>query len=226
MELCKNCNAGCCRRYLRPIWGSDIIRICETLNVDMFFFITVIKEEKGKELRGKEPVFYFTDAGEEMYFSIWLKSNLSRFYPEVTKCMFLQEWSAEAQQSEELTGVIGRCGIYDIRPINCRVWPAEYSAKDDKVLIKDPYTDLEHKPDKATDSEGYSLCPKPLTKEDYSRFEEQYYKDALINHHEWQFFIKVSEKWNQNPDVSDKFYDFLKQEYSNRLYPTQNNKRS
>ena len=29
--------------------------------------------------------------------------------------------------------------------------------------------------------------------------------------------MKVAEKWNKKPDVSDNFYDFIVKEYSDRL---------
>lgn len=219
MDLCKNCHGGCCRRYLPPLWGSDIIRISEALKVDMFFFITVVKEKNPEAMFGKEPIFNFTDAGQEMYFQIFLKSILSKYYPDVTKCMFLQEWSAEVQQSETLTGIVGRCGIYDIRPINCRTWPAEYNPKEQKVMINDPYYNLANRDDRASDSPGYDICYKPLTKEEYEKYEEQYHKDAILNHFERQFFIEISQKWNRNPDISENFYKFLLKEYRNRLIP-------
>lgn len=219
MELCKNCHAGCCRRYNPSILGIDIIRICKALNVDMFFLISAIKidEEKAEKLKNEKPIFIFTDLGEKMYFSLILKSNLSRLYPETTKCIFLQEWSAEAQQSEELTGIIGRCGIYDIRPLNCRKWPAEYDDEEHKVVIPDPYTVLEKTHEKANDSPAYSLCPEPIKPEYLTKYEEMYNKYSVLYHKEKAFFIKVAQKWNEKPDLSDNFYKFLLKEYASRI---------
>lgn len=219
MELCRNCHAGCCRRYNPYLWGSDIIRICETLGVDISFFTFAhkINEDEIDKLKGKEPVFIFTDSGEPQHFVLILKFNESKMYPAISKCMFLQEWSAEAMQSEELTGIIGRCGIYGIRPINCRAWPASYDEEKKKVVIKDPHLILDKKHKKPSDNPGYEICERAMTHEDYAKYEEGYVNDAILNHHEKQFFLQLAEKWNENPDVSDNFYAFLKKEYSNRI---------
>lgn len=218
MELCKTCNAGCCRRYNPFLWGSDIIRICEALKVDINFFTSVVPIEGDKvdELMGKEPMFKFTDAGDGYYILV-LKLNESKYHPGTSKCMFMQEWSAEAQGSEELKGIIGRCGIYSIRPINCRAWPAKYDPERKKVIIRDPHLLLEKEHKLPDNNPVYSICKRPLTHEDYAIYEEEYAQDAIYNYHEKEFFVHVAQKWNQNPDVSDNLYDFLIKEYANRI---------
>lgn len=219
MELCKNCHAGCCRRYNPYLWGSDIIRISEVLGVDINFFTFAhkVSEEEAKELKDKEPVFIFTDGGTENHFVLILKFNESKMYPGISKCMFLQEWNAEALQSEELTGIIGRCGIYGIRPVNCRAWPASYDPDKKKVVIKDPYLILDKKHKRPSENPGYDICERPIKHDDFAPYEDGYTQDAILNYNEKQFFIQLAEKWNQNPDVSDNFYEFLKKEYANRI---------
>jgi len=219
MELCKTCHAGCCRRYNPYLWGSDIIRICNTLKVDVNFFTSVRKVEGDEieQLKGKEPMFIFTDSGQENYFVLVMKFNESKYYPGTSKCMFLQEWSADALGSEELSGIIGRCGVYGIRPINCRAWPATYDENVRNVVIQDPHLILDKKHKRITDDPVQDICSRPMTHEDYSQYESQYVEDALINNYEKQFFIKVADKWNKNPDVSDKFYEFILKEYNNRI---------
>ncbi len=219
MEDCKICHGGCCRRYIVPLWGSDIIRISEALEVDMFFFISVVKyeKEKAEEKKKTEPLFIFTEAGTDCYFQIILKSHMSKLYPNTSKCIFLQEWSASAQQSEELEGIIGRCGIYDIRPLTCKTWPVGYDEKNDQVVLNDPYLIQEKRPDRPGDSIAYSICPKELCFDDYKNFEDEYVKSAILDNYERKFFRKIAEKWNKNPDLSDKLYKFIKEEYKNRI---------
>jgi len=219
MELCKNCHAGCCRRYNPYLWGSDIIRICQALEVDISFFTYAhqIKGEEIEKLKDKEPMFIFTDSGEEQHFVLILKANESKLYPDTSKCMFLQEWNAEAMRSEELTGVIGRCGIYGIRPINCRAWPAAYDEETKGVVIRDPNLILDKRHKRIDDSHVFDICSRAMTHEDYSRYEDDYVKDAVVNYHEKEYFMQVADKWNQKPDVSDNFYKFLLSEYSNRI---------
>lgn len=218
MELCKNCHAGCCRRYNPYLWGSDIIRIVEALKVDLNFFTSAyLVEDKLEQIKGKEPVFIFTDSGEPLHFVLVLKLNASRFFPDSSKCMFLQEWSAQAQGSEELTGIIGRCGIYGIRPINCRAWPAKYDEEKQNVIIRDPHNILDKEHRRVDDSPCYDICERELTHDDYAVYENQYVEDAIINKHEKEFFMQLADKWNENPDVSDNFYAFLKKEYADRI---------
>ncbi|OGI00283.1 MAG: hypothetical protein A2Y25_01485 [Candidatus Melainabacteria bacterium GWF2_37_15] len=219
MELCKSCHAGCCRRYNPVIWGSDIIRICEALNVDIFFILSVIKvdKEKAKQLENIEPIFIFTDTGEELYFELTLKYEESKYFPGSSKCMFLREWNAKELGSEELSGIISRCSIYSIRPINCRAWPVGYDAQRDQVILKDPHLVFEKEHKRVNESPAYSLCSRELKHEDYMMNEETMAQNAIINHYEMEFFIKLAHKWNQNPDVSDNFYKFLVKEYNNRI---------
>ncbi len=219
MELCTTCHGGCCRRYNPHLWGSDIIRICETLKVDIHFFTTAfpVSEDKVNDVIDKIPVFIFTDCGEDQYLSLVLKVNESRFYPGTSKCIFLHEWHAELMGSEELKGVIGRCGIYNCRPVGCRAYPAVYDRQKKKAVIKDPYLILENEHKRVSDSPAYNLCERELTCEDYAPFEQDYVNSAVLSRYEREFFIKVAEKWNKNPDISDNFYNFLLKEYGDRI---------
>lgn len=219
MELCKTCHGGCCRRYNVALWGSDIIRICETLNVDTHFFTTVhkVNEDKVKTQIDQMPMFIFSEIGDDQYFSPVLKVNESRFYPGTSKCIFLHEWHAELLGSEELTGIIGRCGIYSCRPLNCRTYPTKYDKEKKRVIIRDPHLVLEHEHSRPDDNPAYNICERALTPEDYEPFQEGYAHDAVQNEHEREFFLELAGKWNKNPDVSDNFYVFLLREYADRI---------
>ena len=219
MKLCASCHGGCCRRYNPHLWGSDIIKICETLNIDINFFTTAlpISEDKIDEYKEKTPLFIFTDNGEAQYFSLIIKFNESKYFPGTSKCIFLQEWSAEALGSEKLSGIIGRCGIYSCRPIGCASYPAKYDEKQKRIIIRDPHLILEKEHKVVDDNPAYKICSKTLSYEDYNIFNDDYVKSAILNHHEKEYFYKVAEKWNKNPDKSDYFYDFLVKEYDNRI---------
>jgi len=162
-------------------------------------------------------LFIFTDSGEKQHFSLVLKFNESKFYPRTSKCIFLQEWSAEALGSEELTGIVGRCGIYSCRPVSCRAYPAKYDEEKKEIIIKDPYLALEKEHKMTTDSSACKLCPQALTEADYKPFMESYAANSVLNKYEKDFFMNLAEKWNKNPDVSDNFYDFLVKEYNDRI---------
>lgn len=233
MDLCDNCHGGCCRRYKITLFGSDIIRICENLKVDMFFFIDVAKVsiDIAKQVEDVKPLFIFTDAGEDIYFEIFLKFNyesskhysqnlnldyeLNKEFSGTLKCMFLQEWNAQEQQSKELSGIVGRCGIYDIRPLACRSFPAGLYGG--KVQIKDPHTILEKEDRKPSNHGAYALCERELEYKDFMMDEQSMFENVVLNNQEMKFYIQLAKKWNANPDVSDKFYEFLKKEYSNRI---------
>ncbi len=219
MELCASCHGGCCRRYNPHLWGSDIIRICETLKLDINFFTTALPIIKDQidEYKEKTPLFIFTDSGEAQHFSLIIKFNESRYFPDTSKCIFLQEWSAESLGSEELSGIIGRCGIYSCRPVGCASYPAKYDEKEKKVVLKDPCLVLEKEHKLAEDSPAYRLCSKPVSFRDYSNFGKDYVQSAILNHHEKEYFYKIAEKWNKNPDKSDYFYEFLVKEYNDRI---------
>lgn len=219
MELCATCHGGCCRRYNPHLWGSDIIRICQTLKIDINFFTTVIpvSNDKIDKLRDKMPMFIFTDAEENQYFSLALKFNESRLYPGTSKCIFLLEWHAEMLGSEELTGVIGRCGIYSCRPLNCRTYPVKYDQENKKIILKDPHNILEKEHARVDDSPAYDICARPLIPEDYLPFQDSYTEAAVLNEQEREFFLQIAEKWNRKPDISDNFYTFLHKEYGDRI---------
>ena len=219
MELCKTCHGGCCRRYNPHLWGSDIIKICTALNVDINFFVDAIpiSGDKLDNLLNKMPLLIFTDSGEEQYYSLVLKFNESKWYAGTSKCIFLQEWNAEFLGSEELKGIIARCGIYSCRPINCGAYPAKYDEKEKRVTIRDSHLIPKTEHAEVEETPAYKLCPGSITKEDYSAFTDDYVLNAVSNHYEKEYFMKVAEKWNKNPDVSDNFYDFIVKEYGDRI---------
>lgn len=213
MEQCLNCSAGCCRALNPNLIGIDILKIKNALGVSPFMFTIVVPMEgkKFEENLGKTPMFKFKDLQPDTYYKLVLKSIPSPMA--TTKCIFQLEWL-----SEEDGSVIGRCGIHGIRPLVCRTFPARMDDTEFPVM-EDVHKVYEYKKqhDDFWDNPDYSLCPRPLEKKDYADFKEQYYQDCIIQDFETKFALKLAEKWNENPDVSDNFIEFLEKEYANRL---------
>ena len=218
MKVCKTCAAGCCRAFRVPVTGFDILRIMRTIDIDPFFFCGVeeISGEKLEKILGKDPLFLFTDSGEPKYYEIYMKFIFSKYYEHSHKCIFLQEWDAKEYGSQELEGIIGRCGIYDCRPLTCRTYPSKID-KDQKLFMYDPYFEHTNPENKRWASLPYGLCPRPIEKEDFRFGVNEYIKNLLHANYEMEFFLELSEKWNKNPDISDKFIEFLEKEYEDRL---------
>ncbi len=213
MEQCLNCSAGCCRALNPNLLGCDLLKISKALGISPFMFTIVVpmEGEKLKENWGKTPMFKFTDLQPDTYYKLVLKSIPSQYA--TTKCIFQLEWP-----SEEDGQIIGRCGIHSIRPLVCRTFPARLE-EDMFPVMEDIHKVYEYKKQKDSfwDNPNFALCPRPLKEEDYADFSEQYYHDCYMQHYETQFALKMAEKWNEKPDVSDNFIKFLEEEYANRL---------
>ncbi len=218
MKVCKTCSGGCCRAFRVPITGFDILRIMRTIDIDPFFFCGVqeVKPEKLEKLLGKEPVFIFTDSGEPRYYEIFLKLILSKYYDLNHKCIFLHEWDAQEYGSAELEGIIGRCGIYDCRPLACRIYPSKLD-DEGNLVMNNPYSEYTNPENKRWANLPYGLCPRPVQKEDYIHLTDEYIKNLTHQKFEMKFFLDLSKKWNENPDISDNFINFLEKNYSDRL---------
>lgn len=219
MELCPSCHAGCCRKLLVYVLGRDIINIMQSLKIDFNVFIDALpvpQDKKEKYKANKVPMFMFKEGEPGQYYCLALKSDLSKLYPDTTKCIFLLELDAEFLSRGQIKEKISRCGIYSCRPLLCRSFPAAYMPDDEKIIIKDPHTILE-KEMVTKDTPAYKLCPRVLNENDYIPFMEGYVKDAVLDHYEHEFFYQVSEKWNKQPDLSDNLPKFLLKEYANRI---------
>ena len=218
MKVCKTCAGGCCRAFRVPVTGFDILRICRTIDIDPYFFcgIEEITGERLEQRLGKDPLFLFTDKGEPRYFEIYMKFDESRYFKYHTKCMFLQEWDAKEYNSQEIEGIIARCGIYDCRPMACRTYPSKID-KDWKLSMANPYFEHTNPENERWKHLPYGLCPRPVEKEDFRCWENEYVKNLLHANYEAEFFVELSKKWNQNPDISDNFLAFLEIAYVDRL---------
>ncbi len=220
MDLCKECNSGCCRRFLVYLSGSDIIRISETLQMDLGVFVDAIPVPESKvemHIKNRAPMFLFKEAGNKQYFVLALKSTESNLYPDASKCLFLLEFDAQQLSNGKIPHKLSRCGIHACRPYTCRTFPAMYYPKEVAVKIKDPFLLMENEHGKYSGQEPYKLCSRPLSREDFCKFSEGYVKDTVLDNYENEFFLQVAEKWNKTPGLSDNLYDFIVKEYQNRI---------
>lgn len=220
MDLCKECNSGCCRRFLVYLMGNDIIRICQTLQMDFSVFVDAVPVPESKiqlHLDNRYPMFLFKETGDKQYFVLALKSTDSILYPDASKCLFLLEFDAQELSNGTVPYKLSRCGIHACRPSTCRTFPAVYYPEEGKVKVKDPFLLIENEHSKYAGKEPYKLCARPLTKDDFNKFTEGYVKDTVIDIYENEFFLQVVEKWNKNPGISDELYGFLVKEYRNRI---------
>lgn len=224
MEFCSICHAGCCRSMNVDVTGYDILKIHNTLGLNLPLFITALRQEgeKYEENRGRLAMFKFADLAPDIYYKLILQSVPTNIFGEnSSKCIFLMEWNPQKFGLNE--PITARCGIYNLRPLTCRTFPTKLNENLEPVML-DPYTTYQQLKDEYWQNPAYRLCPKAVEEPDYKNFSEQYYKDLYEQHNEMNFFVKVAEKWNQNPEVSDNLLDFLKKEYANRLLPPENKK--
>jgi len=214
MKVCEICHGGCCRRYNPDITGIDMIKIAESLKVDINFFATAlpVDEQTAAISHGKKPIFIFTDDNITRYYRFALKMEESLLFPGSYRCIFLNEFDAKKQESKVYDNIIARCGIYHIRPYTCRTFPVEFNPETKQTYVIDPH---ELFPD--DEEPAYKLCPRPVQRDDYREFQAEMIKTIVAKEYEKQFFLQLSEKWNQNPDSSDYFIDFMKREYQNRI---------
>ncbi len=214
MRICDSCHGGCCRKYNPDITGIDMLKIAQSMKLDINFFATAIPvdDEYLRLALGKKPLFIFTDSKKEQYYRFSLKMEESILFPGTYKCIFINETDAKGLGSKLYDNIISRCSIYHVRPLTCKTFPAQINPQTGQAVIFDPY-----KISSEEDNPAYRLCPGPVKMEDYKEFQEQMVKDLVAYDYEMLFFLKLAEKWNKNPDLSDYFIDFMEKEYKNRV---------
>lgn len=114
---CASCSASCCREYAVPLTGADIARIIAERSVDFWDFVCRWEDRDGLISRGIVPQFHFEDEPDTP-FVIGLRPVESRQRPGTRMCCFLEEGS-----DGEPCGGSACCGVYESRPIVCRVFP-------------------------------------------------------------------------------------------------------
>lgn len=214
MLSCSSCLAGCCRRFDVPLTGFDIIKIQKALNLEYYEIAQLIpvKEDSYEKNSKATGVFKFNnfDAGE--YFTFYLRNIKSKYIPDSYKCMFLQEWNGEDFLLHDRPGIKARCGIYNIRPLICSVYPARLHENELIGVVKNPTKHLE-KPD----NPAYNLCPEEYDEKEFFTDSDEIIKNLVLYKYEVNYFQFLAEVWNQNTCDFGLFYNFLEESYKNRI---------
>jgi|GEM_PF-618329 len=202
---CENCHAGCCRAFVVPLTGADILRIERGLNLTFWDFACRWADPEGQIARQHAPHFYFDDEPGTP-FVISLMHRVSEVFPRTTCCRFLLEGTPDAEHSLGRS----RCGIHSLRPATCRVFPTKFNATGELALIQEiPLPTRDH------DEAVYDLCSRQWEPADLDPVEPLH--DLIVARYEMQYFHRLAEQWNQSPRPWAVFPDFLRMVYSQRL---------
>jgi len=215
MTICAECHAGCCRRFNINLTGVDILRISKTLDMDYKSFtqFNPVKPENVEKEQKKTALFLFKDFDEgKIYYRICMKLANSLLFPDSFKCMFLHEWNGETLGLDNVPNVISRCGIYDIRPSACAVFPSELKKNNLIGITSNPNFFFE-----PSENPGYKLCPKNVNEDDFADCSGNLIKTLVLQRYEMDYFRSIAVIWNEDPKPVDYFYAFLESAYKNRV---------
>lgn len=205
MSQCTTCHAGCCRTYVVPITGADILRIMSSTAHCFSDFVSRWADPEGAIARTYVPQFYFQDC-PEMPFVIALRHEPSSHFPGTMRCRFL----VEGEQSSGHPLGIAQCGIYGDRPSACRAYPTRFdSAAQLAVLCDIPPAGNE------SGHPVYQLCPRKWEPADLDPI--QHVQDLAVSRYEMGFYFELASAWNARPGEWRLFPEFLRMVYSRRI---------
>src|SRR5262249_21831561 len=122
MGQCATCHAGCCRSFVVPLTGADILRIMSQKKLSFWDFACRWADPEGKTASNYAPRLYSRDEPDPP-FVISLIQECSSLLPGTTRWKLL----GEGPQSREHPLGISQCGIYGERPCACRVFPTKFA---------------------------------------------------------------------------------------------------
>jgi Fe-S-cluster containining protein len=205
MSQCATCHAGCCRAFVVPLTGADIMQIMSARKLSFWDFACRWADPQGTIALKYAPHFFFRDAPQTPYVISLIQEYSSQF-PETTRCKFLVEG---AQTPEQPLG-ISHCGIYGERPSACRVFPTKFDSADELAVLCDvPQSG------KGDSHPAYRLCPKKWEPQDVDPIRQV--QDLVIARYEMNFFFKLARGWNARPGEWKSFPDFLQLVYAKRV---------
>ena len=202
---CENCHAGCCRAFVVPITGSDVLRI-EKTGLTFWDFAVRWSDPDGQIARRLAPQLYFADAGDEP-FVLGLMHTASETLPGSGRCRFLRETTP----TEDTPLGRGECGLYEHRPATCRVFPAKFDSGRELVQLEP----IAQNGRPADPHPAYSMCPREWTARDLDAVETP--AAIATAEHEMTFFHKVAALWNRRRGDWVDFPPFLRLVYGARL---------
>jgi len=205
MSQCATCHAGCCRSFVVPVTGADVLRIMSQRRLSFWDFVCRWSDPDGKIALEYAPHWHFRDQ-PEMPFVISLIQEYSSQFPGTTRCKFL----AEGPQSAARPLGVSQCGIYGDRPSACRVFPTKFDHAGELAVLCDvPATG------RGGSHPVYQLCPKTWEPADLDPIQQV--QDLVVARYEMNFFFKLARAWNQRPGEWLLFPEFLRSVYARRV---------
>jgi Fe-S-cluster containining protein len=205
MSQCATCHAGCCRSFVVPVTGADILQIISRRKISFWDFACRWADPEGTIALKYAPHFHFQDQPQTP-FVISLIQEYSSQFPGTTRCKFL----AEGPQSSEHPLGISQCGIYGERPSACRVFPTKFDHSGELAVIYDVPA-----AGKGGSHPIYQLCPRAWKPEDLNPLQQV--QDLVVAKYEMNFFFKLAAAWNADPGEWRLFPDFLQMVYAKRV---------
>lgn len=204
MGVCEGCHSGCCRSFAVPVTGADILTIMNGKGLSFWDFTCRWADPDGIIARKHAPHFHFKDDPATPYV-ICLIHRDSEHFAGTTRCQFLTEIAPTAETPRGQA----HCGIYNERPMACRVFPTKLHPGGELAILYDApaYGREGH--------EVYKLCPREWEKSDIDPVRQL--QDLIVARYEMMFFQQMATSWNQQPGPWQLFPDFLKMVYENRL---------
>ena len=199
---CDSCHAGCCRAFVVPITGTDVLRL-ERTGLDFWDFAVRWSDPDGSIAQRHAPQLHFADTGDEP-FVLGLMHTPSATLPGSTCCRFLRE----AAPTPDAPLGTAACSLYEDRPRTCRVFPMKFNQT--RELVQ-----LEHVPPHGRSSDdhlAYKLCPRDWTVDEVDAIEMP--ATIATAEHEMQLFHKIAGVWNRRRGEWTAFPDFLRQVYN------------
>lgn len=205
---CRACHAGCCRSFVVPVTGHDLLRIRHATGLEVWDFACRWEDDGSTIPEEFAPRLVFPDAPDRK-FVVGLKHVLSTLFPATDRCEFLRESPLEPTAGgslSETSGCATHCEIHSSRPGVCRLFPL-------KLDTSGSYEQREL-PTHGRDSSdpAYRLCPRDWTPDELRsahppELQDEVRGDLLV----WR---EVASLWNETGLSAEHFPEFLDAIYS------------
>ncbi|MBI4399700.1 YkgJ family cysteine cluster protein [Candidatus Micrarchaeota archaeon] len=162
---CAECTAKCCKNYVVAITAYDLVRLVD--KVDSLDWVDVVKATS-VEIPLAHRFFLFNEGFPEEYLLCLKRDNAE-------SCIFL--------------GKNNYCGVYNFRPMTCRVYPFQ-KGSDGELAYKEKYR-----------------CPVSWTLDKHAR--TQFFEDVEKQKKELENYGKWCREWNAKLAPSGNLKMFL-----------------
>lgn len=203
---CADCHAGCCRSFVVPLTGPDVIRIERATGLSFWDFAARWDDCDGAISRGIVPHFRFDDQPGNR-FVIGLLHKPSDAFPGATRCRFLHETLDEGG----FGCASANCAIYGNRPVSCRIFPATIDAGGN---VRGRSVPEFGRPEAG---DAYRLCPRDWDAADFDA--DQVRRDLARVSDEMQQLHVIAERWNRELRPWTSFPAFLQLLYGGETVP-------